>query len=538
MKFRKATLFFLLVIIGSAFFKETLAVDYTKSLQESPENWSQLNSFLKNNVKVEIAEDENFPLKITSAKYFFDEIVRPDWEKVKGGTNPMPQTDKKNYLAGETILVHWNLLDLGKNFTWGGGNVFVQIVRLAQDNVAEEEYAITGGNLNDEPNYFLLENFVNSALDFQIKLPENSKSGVYEIRLYPFSGESLVLSGRTDNYRAYIATRINVKGDLQKQETVRIDGTKLALNGREIGMKREMFFMEKEATDTISVPLENSGEVEREITVLKRIWKRPYGFKRPLFEEHETIKLAPKETKVVAMAITPDKKIEPALAFDLRFIDSKKGSILSGLSGPNQTLNETIEHGEAMLFPFFIKNVSGFAIMNSFVNFFPVKKGYRLEYLSEIMSADPLFHWSNNTRRSRIIKTKMLMGLYNSKGELVDEVGYEGPSWDRNLIFSKAIEAKEDYDYLKMVVSIKDDSGVEYDRAEIVYDSKTALEGERKKTADEKDEKLSSTEKKESFYENKKSLFWLILATTMFIVSSALVLFYIKREKNPDNQQK
>ena len=520
-------------MLVSLFFSENvLAVDYTKSLQESPENWSQINNFLKNNVKVEISEDENFPLKISSAKYFFEEILRPDWEKAKNGTDPMPQTDKKTYSAGETVSIHWNLLDLGKNFTWGGGNVFVQIVRLAQNNVAEEEFAVTGGNLNDSKSYFMLENFVTSQLNFKLKIPDNAKAGVYEIRLYPFSGEKLVLSGRTDNYRAYIATRINVEANKQKEETARIDGTKLSLNGKEIGMKREMFFMEKDSTDTISVPLENNGEIERELLILRRIWKRPYGFKKPLFEEQEIVKLAPKETKIITTTISPDKKVEPALAFDLRFVDAKKGSSLSGLSGPNKTLDEPIEHGEAMLFPFFIKNVSGFAIMNSFVNFFPVKKGYRLEYLGEVMSTDPLFHWSNNTKRSRIIKTKFLMSLYNSKGELIDEVGYDGPSWDRNLIFSKAIEAKEDYDYLKLVTSVKDDSGTEYDRAEIIYDSKTALNGKNGGTISNEKKEDSGIGLGGNLFSNKKLIFFISLFLSVSVSISILVFLYIKKRKN------
>jgi len=456
------------------------AVDLNKGLQESTENWENRETFLKKNTHLSAEYIDAYPFASYGSRAFArDLLIKSPGESAMAS---LLKSDKGEYQAGETAQFHLDLDDKGNQLAWGDGNLTIVRARLAQGRVEGDEYLVSLRDLFQD-NFLLLDN-KKERVQFSWKIPQDTKSGIYEIRVFPNAGDKVVFLGHSGNYRAFISTRIEIKNDSDKEDKVELDANRIALNGKIIGMKKELAVVDTNTpeSDTFTIPIKNTGVEARNILIIKRIWAIPRRAESLLDQEEEKITLKPGEEKIIKYEITPEKNLHTAGSIEIRFVDAEEGKNNAGTALAKSSNSQ----GEGVIFPYTAKGMLTFHIRSAFISRFPLEKGDEFMFLIEPGRSDPLHFLTNGKEREKEVNVKVVGKLTDKDGKLIDEIGYEGPSWDEFIQLSKNVKAKKDYEYIKLTATVHDTDGNELASEEIEYDlSKTLSKPEKKETPED-----------------------------------------------------
>lgn len=447
-------------------------VDLSKGLFQSQDNQNSLAKFLSGNPKTEFTAGDKYPVPLFISRYGANLTFRVS-------------TDKNVYNPGDTIKLSVKAVNpegsvdpannIKKGFyIWSGGNFFAKIQRESED-VPNGKLVVAEGYLAQESD-ILLSNKNDSEFHFGLKTPENIKSGTYEIILYPTSGNMMTLRGRPEGeFDSPVQAKVQVVNKGDKEETVQWDLKKFSFNNEIIKPKEKTFYLDNSQYNEVTVPLVNKGKNPRKIMVLKKVWSLvPFG--EPIDSEEEEISLEPGKETTIKFQLNQEKLKEFSnVLVELRFTNSSasKTDNLKQFLSPSLLASDS----EAVTNIFSIKGNLKFVIKGMGVTTpdFPWKGGNWLSYFMEVQRDDPLFYSSGGKERAEEKNVSLNLTLFDRTGNKIQEIGYNGPSWDRDIEISKVVtphQKRGDYDYLKLVGVVKDKDGKELDRQEIEYDAK------------------------------------------------------------------
>lgn len=337
------------------------------------------------------------------------------------------------------------------------------------ENVANGEVSVASGRVLDKNEITLLQN-EKKDFNFSWRIPDNLKNGAYEIRIYPTS-KNLLLKGDPLIYWSPYKAKILVEGQEGKEDKVYWDLGKIKLGDEELKLKDKANYLDSDKDYFLSVPLKNLGNEERRIYVVKRIQCFSNKF-RGIEQNDEKVVIGPGEEKVINFPIKSEIiKEESQVAVYLSYYDKTQTSSLTNREYFDYPI--TSLGSEKLIVGFFVKGNA---------NYFPVGMGlYTLKdspgfnsgsmatMFYEVHRWDPLFFWSAEQRREKETNIKLDLTLLDRDGNVVSEIGYEGPSWDRTGQISKLVKFNKEYDYLKLVGVLSVSGKGELDRREIEY---------------------------------------------------------------------
>jgi len=87
----------------------------------------------------------------------------------------------------------------------------------------------------------------------------------------------------------------------------------------------------------------------------------------------------------------------------------------------------------------------------------------------DVERVDRLYYESNETKRAKEENIQIDLILLDRNGNKIDEMGYEGPSWDRSGHIFKTIKLNRKYDYLKLISILSSKERGEIQKKEIEY---------------------------------------------------------------------
>ncbi|MFH1182993.1 MAG: hypothetical protein V1690_01890 [Candidatus Moraniibacteriota bacterium] len=500
----------LLPYSGSAF-------DLSKGLLESPDNLQKKSAFLRGGAGLAITNPEVYPTSI---------FLINSGRSIKFSI----QTDKYEYQAGEKVQVSLSASNngfyegiktptRGKKiyYLWSGGNFFVEAYRLS-DEVKEGEYLVASGKAYGQDSISLYQN-EKKEFKFSWVVPENAKSGTYEIKVYPTSA-GILFRGNPQAYRSLLKTRIAVAAGSGKEAAVSWDLDGIKLGDENIHLKEKSVYLDSNSDYNLSIPLKNSGGKKENVKITKQIYGSSYELGSLINQEAEEISLEPGEEKPVNYFLTKEKiKGEPVISTLLGFseIGEEGGSEeYKYFDFPAGSFG-----GEAVFVPLYMKsnikfNIWGLGIRT--VNGSPdFSKGSFLTPFVEIERSDPLFFRSAGKERMPEDNLRLSLLLQDKGGGRIDEIAYEGPSWDRSGQIYKVIELAKNYKGLKLTAVLGSQNKGEIERKEIEY------------LAPEKAAK-SKLDKIKEMLEN----YWIALAVAAVVILAAigiLAVVLIMRKK-------
>lgn len=495
------------------------AVDLSKGLLEVPENKDKMSSFLKNGTFLEITPPEIYPVPIVA--------------RAIGSSMGMDvKSDKQLYNAGDTVritisfhnegfassLSYPSLVGKKYYYLWSGGNFFVDIYRFS-DEVKDGEYQVASGMAFKENNISLFQNEKNS-IDFRWQIPKNFKNGKYEIRVFPTTAEILFL-GIPNVYRAHLKANIKVEN---KEDELKI-GWKigdLKLGDNPVRLKEKVLNLRADQEHTLSIPLENPTEEQVDVIVKKKLFGIYLPSSSPMnHEESEEFSIAPNESRMVEFKI--DKEKVKGKSDAIAFISfSEKG--LENSFSQKKYLDFPIAgyNGESIEVPlYFMGNVTyhlreiGVTTIENDTIF---KKGANLTLFMEVERSDPYSYVISEAKRAREDNIKVELIAYDKYGKKIDEMGYDGPSWDRSAKLSKTLNFEKKYDYLRIVGTLSSKAKGVIQKKELEYFSQ-----------DFKNPSLYV--KIKEICENNRLAITVIVIIILAILSVGMTTFLIKRRK-------
>ena len=471
--------FFVLLVLAAPFY--CLASDLSKGLLESPENWAERQSFLKNGAQLVINSKNLYPTSI------FMEYSGRSLSVDLG-------TDKQSYKAGEQVDVSVRLANSGfpvksdnpaketlpyvnqdassaskAYYLWAGGNLFVEVYRLSSQ-VKDGELLVAAGKAYDEDNLSLFQN-EEKQLDFHWLVPLNANEGTYEIRVYPTS-RGMLLRRAPDSYRAPFKIRITVENGRDEVAGAGWDLNGMKLEDENIKLKDKVLWLESQKTYNLAVPIKNNGAQRADILVTKKVLSFYPEFGKVIGEEKEEVSLEPNEEKPLNFKLSPETvKGEPEVVVFFGYTD------LAGqqLSAKKEYATFPLGNfgGEEVLIPFGVKDNVGLDIcgmgINTLENRTGIGNGSDIMFFLETHRLDATFYQSGESRRSKEDNIRLDLALFDAMGNKIDELGYDGPSWDRTGEIFKIIKLHKDYSYLKLVGTLSSNNKSQIDREEIEY---------------------------------------------------------------------
>jgi len=443
------------------------AADLNKGLSD-PANQGEIQSFLKNGATLSISPPTAYPV--------------PGFMLDAGRSiNFRVGADKEQYQAGEEMRINVSAQSHSflKNTTnmprpteifylWAAGNFDVEIYRLS-DEVKLGEILVASGKVYRGDTITLLQN-EQKQFSFSWPIPADARNGTYEIRIYPTSDGAL-FRGSPEVYRSSTKTRFFVSNDGDKEEKITWNLDQIKINGESFHQKEKVIYFNSGEKNAISIPLRNSGESEERRMVIKKIIAYAPEYGMAVSQEQEEINLAPGAEKVINYNLDNSNiKGEPGALAEFIMVNQGKREM------KNQNYFDfplDSSFSEAVFAPFSVQGNTQYSIGGVGIN--TVKdspgfaKGSFLTPFMEVRRSDPIFYYSAEIDRAAEDNLKLVLTLFDRSGKKVDEIGYEGPSWDRTGTIWKIVQLKKDYDYLKIAGVLSSQSKGEIQKQELEY---------------------------------------------------------------------
>jgi|GEM_PF-2300967 len=490
--------------------KESKAADLGQGLL-SDANIGEMSSFLKGGAALMIKKPEDYP---------------PAFFVTFGGSlDANLETEKYDYSAGQKVVLKAKIKNLGQTtdndylkdvikgsdtiyYNWTKGNLFVEVIRLS-DKVANAETVVDTGVVYNKDDIQLLAG-EEKNLDFDWTIPQSAKSGNYEIRVYPMSA-GIIFRGFPFMYRSPLKVPVKVTGDKTLEDKVEFDLDKIQVNEKSHHLKEEVIFLEGKKVNTASVPIKNNSDETKKIIVTKQVHgMRPLPLGNLYQEEKEALTLAPREEKTVEYQIKPESVRDARLSIDFYYSEN-------GVT--NRYLKS--EGGEQLLIPCWTREsvsniINGIGFRNTKAPF-ALRKGNLIGYFIDVNRIDPLYLNSGNTERAPEDNLKVNLTITDRDGNIVDKIGYDGPSWNRSGLLYKSIALPKNYNYLKLTGTLETKSGQKDSREiEVNIDENKLFN-------------LNALESKGAPQKTK----WLValIATICLFLTAAIVGIYFKKKK-------
>jgi len=439
-------------------------------------------------------------------------------------------TEKGQYKAGEKVQIAISAEDNGfiKNtepalgeklfYLWAGGNFYVEIYRLS-DAVKDGEFLVAAGKAYpDDPVSLFQREKKEFVFDWQTS--GETKKGDYEIRIYPASA-GVLFKGTPDAYRSFLKTRIKVESDPSKEEKTvwGLDGMTLA--GDKIQLKERVLYLDAKKDYDLTVPLQNFGAEREQLLVTKQVVGLAPRFSEVLSEETEEVALEPGEKKLVGFKLN-GKNIKNEAGV-MVYYNFRKDNGQPGLPSPKYfTYPISNLGGETVMLPFSVLGNVSFDICGLGIYTAKNRPGFikdsSVVIFSEVQRRDPLFYNSAEQENTGEKNIKLDLVLQDRDGNKIDEIGYEGSSWDRTGEIYKSIKLGRDYDYLRLVASLKSEDGKQIENKELEYNLSL--------------KKMGSFEKNKDWLENNKIVFLLGAAGILLIGGILTAVLILNKSSN------
>jgi hypothetical protein len=293
---KKLFFIFILFLIPNFCF----AIDLTKGLQEAPENWKERTKFIEGKGSLRTASIEQYPI--------------PFFMLAAGGSTIFTfDTEKETYQAGEKVNFHieaknsgfikkafLNFKERKIHYWWSAGNFFVEIYHLS-DEVKDGEFLVASGKVFKDDAISVFQE-QSREFNFDWLIPESTKGGNYEIRVYPLS-KDIFFDGSPESYRVLMKTRIRINGK-DKEELVAWDLAEMKLDDAPVRLKEKVVYLEAGNKYNLSIPLINQGNEREQILVSKRILRLSPEYGQAKNEEIQRVTLEPEEKKLINFEIS------------------------------------------------------------------------------------------------------------------------------------------------------------------------------------------------------------------------------------------
>jgi hypothetical protein len=246
----------------------------------------------------------------------------------------------------------------------------------------------------------------------------------------------------------------------------------MKLEDENIKLKDKVLWLESQKTYNLAVPIKNNGAQRADILVTKKVLSFYPEFGKVIGEEKEEVSLEPNEEKPLNFKLSPETvKGEPEVVVFFGYTD------LAGqqLSAKKEYATFPLGNfgGEEVLIPFGVKDNVGLDIcgmgINTLENRTGIGNGSDIMFFLETHRLDATFYQSGESRRSKEDNIRLDLALFDAMGNKIDELGYDGPSWDRTGEIFKIIKLHKDYSYLKLVGTLSSNNKSQIDREEIEY---------------------------------------------------------------------
>lgn len=515
---RKYILILLLILAPSY----VLAIDLSKGLLESEENWNNKNTFLTGGANLDISTADKYPTSI---------INRKSARSLKFSL----QAEKTVYSAGDLVKMHISASNTGYTseqntsqtsgkslfYLWGGGNFFVEVYRLS-DEVKDGEFLVASGMAYEKDDISLLQS-QDKEFDFSWQVPDHAKPGRYEIRVFP-TNKGIMFFGFPAGYNTTLKADMTIENELERSEKVGWKLEELKLDNDIVKLKEKIIRLDAKGNYNLAVPLENLGDSMKKINVKKQLRSISPDYGKVLSEESEEINLAPNESKIISYNISESQiKQKPSAVVALSFLDEENKNLIAGrnyLSYPIDNFG-----GESLEIPMYFIGNQGMSILG--IGLITVEKRTIFEPDSfitmfvEVARFDRLFYETAERERGKEDNIKVNLILLGKDGNKINEAGYAGPSWDRSGMVYKTIKLKKGYDYFKIIGTLSTNERGEVERKEVEY---FKSEENKKDTLD----KIVKT------LDNNPRLLIAVVGTILIVLGISVVLVLVR--KNNKNQ--